>query len=457
MPMARIRRSMNRIPRYGPDSRESWLVAALCGLLLLLCFSTIGVSGVFFYGIVETFGSTREEASWPVTLNSALVHLAGSAILLLVALRSSIHCSMPMARIRRSMRIPRYGPDSRESWLVAALCGLLLLLSFSTIGVSGVFFFGIVETFGSTRQDASWPVTLNSALVLLAGTTLSGFYVNANVLVSQHFEKRRVTACSLAFTAGGFYSVIFPALAELFRSNYGTRGAFLLYGAVLMNAVPVSIMLRSPAPRLVQPDKDEVEGLHPKECGGSCCAVQECTAHARGLSLNHSVEQTRFDGESSDAESDDVVCVTRPRAESFEAPPSSDKMTGISEDVRHLATDRGVSTVDATHLLQVYAVTDIAIRPLTGLAIDFKFISLDSVMILGFLLQCATFELLAWYPSFHMMLFASALMGVTCGSRIPLQAPSLTKDFGVEKLPVLMGVCSFFMGAVSLLRPPVRR
>ncbi|XP_037520721.1 monocarboxylate transporter 5 [Rhipicephalus sanguineus] len=393
-----------------------------------------------------------------------------------------------MARIRHSMnKMPRYGLDSRESWLTAALCGLLLLLCFSTIGVSGVFFYGIVETFGTTRQEASWPVTLNCGLVLLAGTTLSGFYVSANVLVAQHFEKRRVTASSLAYTTGGFYSVVFPALAELFRNTYGTRGAFLLYGAVLMNAVPLSIMLRSSPSKSVQPGKDEVEILHPRQCRGPFCAVRECTTVTSSLGLNHSVEQIRFDGESSEAESDDVVCVTRPRAGSFEARPTGDKAPGVFEDARRairpfltsafwittlsfsvisaavflfvmisvdLATDRGVSTVDATHILQVFSVTDIAMRPLTGLAVDFKFISLEAVMILGFLLQSAAFELLAWYGSFHMMVLASALMGVTCGSRIPLQAPFLAKDFGVEKIPVLMGVSSFCMGVVSLLRPP---
>ncbi|KAH7937458.1 hypothetical protein HPB49_012518 [Dermacentor silvarum] len=77
MPIARVRRRLNRVPRFGPDSRESWLMVVVCGLLLFLCFSTIGVSGVFFYGIVETFGVSREEASWPVTLSCALLLLAG--------------------------------------------------------------------------------------------------------------------------------------------------------------------------------------------------------------------------------------------------------------------------------------------------------------------------------------------------------------------------------------------
>ncbi|KAL3224773.1 hypothetical protein MRX96_026361 [Rhipicephalus microplus] len=154
--------------------------------------------------------------------------------------------------------IPRYGPDSRESWLVAALCGLLLFrLLLHDRRLRRV----LLRHCGNLRLHeagkASWPVSLNCALTLLAGTALSGLFVNANVLVSQHFERQRATACGLAFTAGVFYTVIFPTLAEMFRRNYGTRGAFLLYGTVLMNAVPVSIMTRSPALKLVQPGESK--------------------------------------------------------------------------------------------------------------------------------------------------------------------------------------------------------
>ncbi|KAH6929238.1 hypothetical protein HPB50_025205 [Hyalomma asiaticum] len=413
----RIRHAVNKVPRSGPDSRESWLMAALCGMLLLLCFSTVGVSGVFFYGILETFGSTREEAAWPVTLNGALLLLGGPI--------------MGFLSERYSCRKVLLG-CSIISGLAVSLCFFARTLACVTL------LFGIVH-----------------------GTTLSGLYVNANVLVAQHFERRRVTATSLAYTTGGFYAVAFSSLAELLRSTYGTRGAFLLYGAILMNAVPLSIMLRSPPAKLVP-----------------SCQRKTSKDFARS---------GKDEAESLDVESDDVACGTRLSVVVVEARPLNDKVARVSEEVKcavrpfltyaftvntlsfsvisgavflfvmlstDLSTDRGASTVDATRLLQVFCVTDITVRPLTGLAIDSKFISLESVMTLGFLLQGAAFELLAWCGSFRVMLLASALMGLTCGSRIPLHAPSLARDFGVENLPLLMGGSSLCMGVVSLLRPP---
>ncbi|KAL1475168.1 hypothetical protein MTO96_020142 [Rhipicephalus appendiculatus] len=200
---------------FGLDSRQSWITAAFCGALLFLALSTISVSGVFFYGVVEAFGVNREQASWPVTLSGSMLPLAGPL--------TGVLCS------RFSCR------------------KVLLVCSFFTgIAVSLCYFAEsthfIVVFFG-----------------IIHGTTLSGLYVAANVLVAQHFEKRRTTACSFMFTAGGLNTVVFPPLIELFYSRYGIHAAFLLYGAIMMNAFPCCIALRSPPwldkPKPVSPKK----------------------------------------------------------------------------------------------------------------------------------------------------------------------------------------------------------
>ncbi|KAH8037555.1 hypothetical protein HPB51_013345 [Rhipicephalus microplus] len=67
---------LKRDPVFGLDSRQSWITASFCGALLFLVLSTISVSGVFFYGVVEAFGVNREQASWPVTLSGSVLPLA---------------------------------------------------------------------------------------------------------------------------------------------------------------------------------------------------------------------------------------------------------------------------------------------------------------------------------------------------------------------------------------------
>lgn len=81
-------RTARRVPSntdsaFGLDSRNSWITAAFCSVLLFLTLSTYRVSGVIFYAIVETFGVTRQRASWPLILSNSLLQLAGPVMGLL--------------------------------------------------------------------------------------------------------------------------------------------------------------------------------------------------------------------------------------------------------------------------------------------------------------------------------------------------------------------------------------
>ncbi|KAH7949149.1 hypothetical protein HPB49_005656 [Dermacentor silvarum] len=112
-----------------------------------------------------------------------------------------------------------FGVDSRWSWITAFFCAWVLFLAMATPRMAGIFFYGIVETFGATREEASWPVSLPGTFTVLGGTASSGLYVASNVLLAQHFEKRRATASSLVFTVFGFDSVFITPLIEFFRTT----------------------------------------------------------------------------------------------------------------------------------------------------------------------------------------------------------------------------------------------
>ncbi|XP_077511491.1 monocarboxylate transporter 14-like isoform X2 [Amblyomma americanum] len=411
---------------------------------------------------------------------------------------------------------PAFGPDSAESWMTAVCCGFLLLLSFSAMSVSGVFFYGIVETFGAARESASWPVTLNCSLVLLAGPimgflskryscrkvlhacafisgpavgiALSGLYVGANVLVAQHFEKRRTTACSVMFTIGGLSAIVFPALADVSYAAYGIHGAFLLYGATLLNAIPFVFLLKSPlwldapkqkrvlvldssTPCKVDDEFSEEEcdqnGVREAGVNLESRSTQDWKENAtnastgavlgeRAVSRVFLKDRLRINvaaREVKHAVKPFLTCVFWLDAMSFSAVTMG--MVMFVSTSTDYAIDQGISSANAVFLLHAYSVSDILIRPLTGVAVDSNLLSLESTMLLGFLFQGVAFEILAWFSALHGILIASALMGATCGSRIALQAPALVKNFGMERLPTMIGAMSWCMGIVLLLRPPI--
>ncbi|KAH7949150.1 hypothetical protein HPB49_005657 [Dermacentor silvarum] len=172
-------RRLKHDPIFGVDSRWSWITAFFCAWVLFLGMATPRIAGIFFYGIIETFGVTRAEASWPVSLAGTFTVIGGPI--------AGYLCQ------RFSCRAVLLACSSLAG-IGASSCYLAKSLLFITIS------FGFVH-----------------------GAALCGFFVACNVLVAQHFEKRRATATSLVFTVFGFNSVILSPLLEFFRTTYGVR------------------------------------------------------------------------------------------------------------------------------------------------------------------------------------------------------------------------------------------
>lgn len=118
-----------------------------------------------------------------------------------------------------------------------------------------------------------------------------------------------------------------------------------------------------------------------------------------------------------------------------------------------IATDRGVAPSSAVLLLNAFAACNIILRPVSGMVIDSRLMRLETVMIVGYFIQALAYEIFAWSSSFPMMLFGSALIGVSNGARVYLQAPLLVRDFGIDSLPLTMGATSFCVGLVGFTRP----
>ncbi|KAH6943815.1 hypothetical protein HPB50_027498 [Hyalomma asiaticum] len=434
-------------PQFGADSRWSWISAFFCCCVLFLALATPRVSGIFFYGIVETFMVSREDASWPVGLAGTLMALAGPIV--------GDMCG------RYSCRVVLI-TCSALAGIGSALCYLAENLLFIIIS------FGVVH-----------------------GCALCGLYVASNVLLAQHFEKRRATACSLVYTVSGLNTVVLPPLVEFFRTMYGVRGAFLLYGAVMLHALPSVILLRSP-PWLSKPERRS-----------KAAASVDAKNHTNGIHLlNHEADEG--DGTAKVRKDEFALQVKHPTSchkASSPLKPHQNGATAFHMKSRlktgnalersncgstarqfltltflihglsfaviifttnvfvmtpaDLARDRGMNPSDSVYVLQAFSVTDVAFRAIVGIAIDSRTLSLESVMLLGFALQGLAFEWLVWVGTLSQMVAAAAFLGATCGSRMCLQAPAMVRDFGIGTLPMMMGGLSFFTGVFLLARPPL--
>ncbi|KAH6943816.1 hypothetical protein HPB50_027499 [Hyalomma asiaticum] len=364
-----------------------------------------------------------------------------------------------MGTIRALKHDPQFGVDSKWSWISAVSCCCVLFLALATPRVSGIFFYGIVETF-------------------------------------MHFEKRRATACSLVYTVSGLNTLVLPPLVEFFRATYGVRGAFLLYGAIMLHAIPSVIILRSPAWLLklkresnratstAVKNPTSATRLHIHEANeGNCSAnihpgesrlqVQDPTCrHEAGYFLQPQQDgETAFHFKSNTfmkkLESYNIVQRSGCGSTTKQFLTITFLVHGLSFAAvifttcvfvmipADLARDRGMNPSDSVYVLQAFSVTDIAFRAIGGLTIDSRILSLESVMLLGFALQGLAFEWLVWIRTLSPMVVAAALLGATCGSRMCLQAPAMVRDFGLGTLAMMMGGLSFCTGVSLLVCPPL--
>lgn len=445
--MARSQASLRADPSFGLDSTWSWVTAAF--LSWVLCTAMLGQQaiGVLFYGIVDTFGVTRQQASWPIVISGSLISLAGPA----------------MGYLCRRFS-----------------CRSVLIISTITTGASA-----------SVCWYASSILFLTVVYGVIHGLAVSGAFVAVNVLASQHFERRRTTACSMIFTICGLGILFVPPLAEYFRETYGVRGTFLLLGGLILNAFPAVIIIKSPVWMQLPPtssDKKDLEApirtnailtkpalpingiendiiaeetepvlRNPCKPGtGTAYLFKFSPHHMLPLWMRSSPSKQANERVTSQLNTTSVARQFWTIEFAVNAISFSVVILGLTTFLLvsvDIATDRGVTPSRAVFLLNAFAASDIVLRPVSGIIIDAGILTLETVMLAGYFLQALALELFVWSTSFPMMLVSSALIGVSNGSRIFLQAPVLVRDFGIESLPLTMGGMAFCIGLVGLTRP----
>ncbi|CAN8012494.1 unnamed protein product [Ixodes pacificus] len=134
--------------------------------------------------------------------------------------------------------------DSARSWAVAASCAWIMLFNFVIIRSAAVFYIVILQSFHATREEASWPITISTALFNVAGCSLA-FVILCYTVINAHFDRYKAVASGIGnagITVGG---LIFPPLAQFLFDEYGTRSGLLLCGAIMLNGVVGAFFLRA--------------------------------------------------------------------------------------------------------------------------------------------------------------------------------------------------------------------
>uniref|UniRef100_L7M0Q0 Putative monocarboxylate transporter n=1 Tax=Rhipicephalus pulchellus TaxID=72859 RepID=L7M0Q0_RHIPC len=176
------------------------VLGAITTLIVCLPASYMGLLFVFF---IEDYGYSRAHASWPQNVYIVGSHLSGLVV-------GVLQQHLPMASI-------------------AVMSSILACVSLTASAFS---------------KDVVW---VSITLGVSYGLGMGMFLTCVCVYSLMQFRKYRGTATSLIFVAWSASGLYAPPVLMLLRESYALQGSLLISGAVLLHAVPLSILLRYPS------------------------------------------------------------------------------------------------------------------------------------------------------------------------------------------------------------------
>ncbi|KAG8184686.1 hypothetical protein JTE90_013079 [Oedothorax gibbosus] len=197
----------------GADSPRSWVIAAACCWVTFVIQGLVRSGGVIYVALIDAYGVTRAQASWPFTLRMAIWNLSG----------------------------PLAGALSyRWSIRTIAFCGVLLV---------------------TITNMACWLTSHDIYLVTFLLGGLQGLGVGmavtlVPVIINQWFVKYKSSGAGLACAGATAGSFALPPVVELAVEEYGLAGSFLLMAGITLQGVLGAALMR-PAAWL---DKKETTG-----------------------------------------------------------------------------------------------------------------------------------------------------------------------------------------------------
>lgn len=195
-----------KVKTLYPDCPWSWVVAVACSCMNFFTVVMIRSAGVVYVNIVESFGVTRQEAAWPISIVPGCANLVGPLVAVVV-------------------RKVGVRPVAIVGTFMSSLSVILCFFAPNILYLS--VFLGVFHGIGS-------------------GMTITP---NA-VCLNEWFESKKVRAGGIIYTGATLGSFVFPVLFKYCNDVFGIRGCFLIFGALMMNSTAFSFFIRSPPWRI---------------------------------------------------------------------------------------------------------------------------------------------------------------------------------------------------------------
>ncbi|XP_070383622.1 monocarboxylate transporter 5-like isoform X2 [Dermacentor albipictus] len=449
------RRATRLIPALAMSVSRGWLVVAAASVNNVFTLAVMRSGAIIYVGIASTFGVSREDAAWPVCL-ATVFNLAAGPITGMLAQHFQISTLLVVGCFLASLPVCASYFANGVPFLIVSLgilhgCGLSLL----TLGYAAV----------------NQSVTKNKALA--SGITIGGSVV------------------------GG---IIFPPVMQFLFDEYGTKGGFLVFGAIMLNSTAAALFTRPSWRRNILSrnlEKSTQISTTMRLSEVPNRRIYEANSDAQGLgdnmlnysdssSLSSCNETAGFDTPLNNSACKQistseraVVAVVSPLSGQVQRPPPNTRAkwpsflrnprfylvaytfgqgwylsTMLLTVVVDFAVERGIPTWDAVSLVTLTTVADLVSRFVSGPITDKGLLRKSTMMVLCLTANGIVHLLMPLFDSYPALAALSALSGSCNGGTVT----HIYVLCGELVDPVTFGLCmgaANFLAAFALLERPL--
>lgn len=415
------------------DSGYAWVVAIANCWVNFSIYGLYRSYGVLYVAFMEHYHVNHQTASWPFTLLCSVYHLIGPLVGLL-----SDHFTI------RSLQ----------------LVGCLI----ASFGVLSAYF----------AADFLWVIILLGAV---QGIGLGVIRTLSNVVIQQYFTKNRASATGIGMAGGTIASFFFPSFSEFVIENYGLKLSYVVFGAVMLQAMIGIVLEREPRWQSADGPGNSIQSYTTiaTDCedgrsnDGADANSDDCNHNEENLANVQNYVAREAKRKSS------VISIKYLREKTKSA--GFQRLLLIMKQpifwvitltfitysiclqvylmtIVDISMKSGISTKrQAIFVITIFSAADLIGRVSFGWISDKGFARPKTMAIVCNISLCFFLVLIPIVPSLFAIQFCSFAIGLLLGI-ITILWPLLNSDyFGNDNLPLTLGLNCFFSGIESILRP----